>query len=80
MLSVLYKLASAAIANRMKPCLDQTKFLKHMPIADFNVQRPFIPFYILPVWKNNKGVGAFYKLLLQKENKRRVPVNRHCVS
>ena len=31
---------------------------KHMPIADFNVQRPFIPFYILPVWKNNKGVGA----------------------
>ena len=31
------------------------------------MQRPFIPFYILPIWKNNKGVGAFYKLLLQKE-------------
>ena len=44
-------------------------FLKNICqlIADSNVQRPFIPFYILPVWKNNKGVGAFYKLLLQKE-------------
>ena len=44
------------------------KFLKkYKPVVDFNVQRPFIPFYILPIWKNNKGVGAFYKLLLQKE-------------
>ena len=37
------------------------------------VQRHFVPFYIVPIWKNKKGVSAFYKILTkQSENEHKM--------
>ena len=37
------------------------------------VQRPFVPFHIVPIWKNKKGVSAFYKTLTKhNENEHKI--------
>ena len=51
------------------------------------VQRPFVPSHIVPIWKNKKGVSAFYKTLtkhnenehtikLKWENEMQVTINK----
>ena len=46
------------IQQNVKQCIKTYKI-----DTQFIVQRPFVPLHILPIWKNKKGVNAFYKIL-----------------
>ena len=53
------------VQQNVKQCIKRYKIENQ-----FIVQRPFVPSHIVPIWKNKKGVNAFYKTLTNHyENK-----------